>query len=156
MTEEKNTFFAKCYSTYFNQLKFYAYAVLGSWGQAEEATQAVFLSSFRNRDALEAAPSPVKWLTEELKGILENIRNADAARTAYFMALSDSQDGPGGAERCASFLSAEEYGMLRRSVLERATYAEMAEERGVTLWSCQKRMQQLMKKLQSQFAHQSL
>ena len=160
MSDEKSEFFIEYYSRYFRQLKLYAYSVLRNWGRAEEVTQEVFLIAWRRIDAFMDSPNPVGWLTNVSKFTLKNVAKSDSVRARYWIALPDFMDVEQLAQynpaeeaahdlqdECASLLSVEEYHILRRAVLDKAAYQEIAEELGITVWACQKRMQRLLKKL---------
>ena len=159
MPDEKNAFFDAYYSNYFNQLKLYAYSILGNWGRAEEATQDVFHTAWRKIDIFMASPNPVGWLVQTMKYTTRNLQREDALRAKLFISITDPDSlpdaSPPGADidmidledACASLLTAEEYHILCRWVLDKATYQEIADELDITLWACQKRMQRLMKKL---------
>lgn len=41
--------------------------------------------------------------------------------------------------------------LMRRIVLDKATYKEMSDELGIKLWACQKRMQRIIQKLRNHF-----
>ena len=164
MSVDKNEFFNAYYSKYFNQLKFYAYSVLRNWKQAEEATQDVFHIAWEKIDSFRDSPNPMGWLTNTMKFTLKNIKRAENTRMKYLISLSElgdvqatNQCDPAQnlehdfEDECAEVLSAEEYYILRRSVLDRATYQEIAGELDISLWACQKRMQRLMKKLREHF-----
>ena len=41
--------------------------------------------------------------------------------------------------------------MLKRIAIERACYSDVAQELGISLWACQKRMQRIRQKLSEEF-----
>lgn len=53
-----------------------------------------------------------------------------------------------------NLVSKEEMYLLRRIVLEKATYLELSKELGITVWTCQKRMQRLLKKLKEKLENE--
>ena len=46
-----------------------------------------------------------------------------------------------------NMMTEDEIHLLKRIVLEKATYLELAKELNISVWACQKRMQRLLKKL---------
>lgn len=52
-------------------------------------------------------------------------------------------------------LSEEEYALLRQITLEKRPYKNVAEELGITVWTCQKRIERIRKKLKQHFADNS-
>ena len=53
-------------------------------------------------------------------------------------------------EKAAALLSPEEVALLRMVALEKLGHQAAAERLGLSLWSCQKRMQRIRKKLRAQ------
>ena len=52
-------------------------------------------------------------------------------------------------------LSEEEWDLLRKITLEKQPYKNVAEELGITVWTCQKRIERMRKKLKQYFAENS-
>jgi len=52
-------------------------------------------------------------------------------------------------------LSEEEWDLLRKIALENQPYKNVAEELGITVWTCQKRVERIRKKLKQYFADNS-
>ena len=48
-----------------------------------------------------------------------------------------------------NMMTEDESHLLKRIVLDKATYLELSKELGISVWACQKRMQRLLKKLKS-------
>lgn len=46
-------------------------------------------------------------------------------------------------------MAEDEIHLLKRIVLDKAAYLELAKELGVSVWACQKRMKRLLKKRKS-------
>ena len=156
MESEKERLFTEYYSQYFNKLKIYAYGSLGSWSRAEEVVQDTFHIAWMKMDDFTSSKNPMGWLMNTLKFTIKNLKRHDNLQMRLFISLSELGEIPAINnididididELCNSVLSREEYYLMRRIVLDKATYKEMSEELGIKLWACQKRMQRIIQKL---------
>ena len=156
MESEKERIFTEYYTQYFNKLKIYAYSSLGSWSRAEEVTQDTFHIAWTKMDDLISSKNPMGWLVNTLKFTIRNIKRHDNLQMRLFISLNELGEIPAMNtidtdldidEVCKFVLSKEEYYLMRRIVLDKATYKEMSEELGIKLWACQKRMQRIIRKL---------
>lgn len=162
MASEKERIFTEYYTQYFNKLKIYAYSSLGSWSRAEEAAQDTFHIAWTKMDDFISSKNPMGWLVNTLKFTIRNIKRHDNLQMRLFISLSEFGEMPAINntdidadididEVCKSVLSREEYYLMRRIVLDKATYKEMSDELGIKLWACQKRMQRIIQKLRNHF-----
>lgn len=160
MTPDKEKLFADYYEKYFNKLKIYAYSSLGNWSRAEEAVQDTYHVAWIKVDDFLSSKNPIGWLINTLKFTIRNMQRRDFYQAKLFVSLSEIGDVPSLNDQeldldvegiCESTLSKDDYYLLRRVVLDKATYKEMADELGINLWACQKRMQRILKKLKKRF-----
>ena len=160
MSIEKERLFTEYYSQYFDKLKIYAYSSLGNWDRAEEAVQDTFHIAWIKIDNFLSSENPMGWLINTLKYTIKNIRRTDNYQLKLFISLNEVKEISSSTDSeldidvegiCQSLLSKEDYYLLRRVVLEKATYKEMSEELNIKLWACQKRMQRIYQKLREHF-----
>lgn len=158
MGYEQEKIFEEYYVKYFNKLKIYAYYSIGDWNRSEEAVQDTFHIAWVKIDSFTASKNPMGWLINTLRYTIKNIKRRDNYQTNLFISLNEYGDIPQPDETstgveiedmCQSLLTREEYYLLRRVVLDKATYKEIADELGINLWACQKRMQRILKKLKN-------
>ena len=160
MTEEKRLFFENLYQEQFFKLRYYAYAALNDWDRAEEVTQDVFLTAWRKIDQLVSSPNPQGWLVQTMKYTLKNVQRNDCIQARLFLSVVDPEklrtenaiESTMEVENLyRTFLTQEEYHLLCRFVLEKATYKELSQELSINIWACQKRMQRILKKCRDYF-----
>lgn len=170
MLPEQDAFIEKLYHEFFTQLWIYAKAALGDPEQAQEVVQDTFHEAVRHIGILTAHDNPKGWLMDVLK---KKIMHARRSRNRYILhfisldsdlefndsvlsvedpALSNGQDILKEIQRV---LSEEEYALLRQITLEKRPYKNVAEELGITVWTCQKRIVRIRKKLKQHFADNS-
>lgn len=170
MLPEQDIFMEKLYREFFTQLWIYAKAALGDPEQAQEVVQDTFHEAVRHIDVLMAHDNPKGWLMDALKKKIMHARRsmnryilhfisldsdleyADPVLSAEAPAPSNIQDTLKEIER---FLSEEEWDLLRKITLENQPYKNVAEELGITVWTCQKRVERIRKKLKQYFADNS-
>ena len=126
---------------------------------AEEAVQETFFEAVRKQDALMRHAKPEAWLMETLKN---KIRVGSRRRALDFISLEQDlaqeskklavEDRPFGSinellDAIRALLPPEDYRLLCRITLEGATHLEVAKELGISVWSSQKRLQRIRKKL---------
>ena len=160
MSLENEKIFSDYYSAYFNKLKVYAYSSLRDWDRAEEAVQDTFHIAWVKIEEFLGSQNPMGWLVNTLKFTIKNIKKADATHTRWFISLealgdismSNTFESELDIESaCMTILSKEDYYVLKRVILHKATYKELSEELGINLWTCQKRVQRILKKLKKFF-----
>ena len=134
MRPDQEEFFTVLYREYFNQIKIYAMAHISDPHRAEEIAQDTFHTAVEKIDTLMKADEPIRWLKRTAKN---KIRNEQRTRQRYL-------------KRYLS-LDAPEITMLKRIAIERACYSDVAQELGISLWACQKRMQRIRQKLSEEF-----
>ena len=135
--------------------------VLGDMA-TEEAVQETFFEAVRKQDALMRHAKPEAWLMETLKNKIRVGSRRRALEALYFISLEQDlaqeskklavEDRPFGSisellDAIRALLPPEDYRLLCRITLEGATHLEVAKELGISVWSSQKRLQRIRKKL---------
>ena len=135
--------------------------VLGDMA-TEEAVQETFFEAVRKQDALMRHAKPEAWLMETLKNKIRVGSRRRALEALYFISLEQDlaqeskklavEDRPFGSinellDAIGALLPPEDYRLLCRITLEGATHLEVAKELGISVWSSQKRLQRIRKKL---------
>lgn len=168
---KQEDFFTDLYRKYFNQIKMYALCLISDPYRAEEIAQDTFHTAMEKIDDVMAADEPIRWLKITAKN---KVRNEQRTRQRYlkrFLSL-DSTEMPEIAspvsveqtvleheeqgrvpilETVRQTLTSEEVTLLRQVVLERKSHMEVAQEHGISLWACQKRIQRIRGKLGEKF-----
>lgn len=159
---EANAFLEALYNANYERLYIYAENLLFNAAYAEEAVQETFFEAVRKQDALMRHAKPEAWLMETLKNkIRVGSRRPGAGGPVLHLARAGSCAGEqktrrGGpavrldqrtARRHPRHAKPEDYRLLCRITLEGATHLEVAKELGISVWSSQKRLQRIRKKL---------
>ena len=172
MKPDQGEFFTDLYCNYFNQIKLYAMAFVGDPDSAEEIAQDTFHTAWEKIDNLMEAEEPIWWLKRTAK---HKIYNAHRVRRRYlnrFLSLDDLMFVEESAQGCVEdavieheeesrresvndviqeTLTPDEIALLKWVVMKQMHYAEIAQELGISLWSCQKRIQWVREKLRKKF-----
>ena len=162
MRPEHKAFLEGLYRTNFDTLRKYAACVLGDPDLGEEVAQDTFHEAARNIERLATHPNPGGWLMLALKFKIAHCRrdmnrymlhfislNTDLAYENRIPSVEDSlpQQTESLLTTIRNALTQEEWTLLRRITLEKATYQTVAKELGITVWACQKRVQRIREKL---------
>lgn len=105
--------------------------------RAAEAVQEVFLVAWKKPREFLGSPSPVGWLVNTLKFVLQNMLREDQrwhARLQEFQAHLDRdavQPAPGADLELEGLIPPEELDLLKRLYLDGETYAELCRELGL-------------------------
>lgn len=153
---EANAFLEALYNANYERLYIYAENLLFNAAYAEEAVQETFFEAVRKQDALMRHAKLEAWLMETLKNKIRVGSRRRALEALYFISLE--QDLAQESKKLAvedrelldairALLPPEDYRLLCRITLEGATHLEVAKELGISVWSSQKRLQRIRKKL---------
>ena len=155
-------FLEALYNANYERLYIYAENLLFNAAYAEEAVQETFFEAVRKQDALMRHAKPEAWLMETLKNKTRVGSRRRALEALYFISLEQDlaqeskklavEDRPFGSinellDAIRALLPPEDYRLLCRITLEGATHLEVAKELGISVWSSQKRLQRIRKKL---------
>ena len=162
MLPEQDAFIEKLYHEFFTQLWIYAKAALGDPEQTQEVVQDTFHEAVRHIDILMAHDNPKGWLMDALKKKIMHARRSislDSDLEFTDPVLSVEDPAPNNVQdtlrEIRRVLSEEEWDLLRKITLEKQPYKNVAEELGITVWTCQKRIERMRKKLKQYFAENS-
>ncbi len=170
MLPEQDAFIEKLYQELFTQLWIYAKAALGDPEQAQEVVQDTFHEAVRHIDIIMVHDNPKGWLMNTLKKKIMHARRSMNRYILHFISLDSgiefsdpvlaSEDpAPSNVhdtlKEIRTVLSDEEWNLLRKIALEKRPYKNVAEELGITVWTCQKRVERIRKKLKQYFADNS-
>lgn len=168
MHPQRARFLEQLYHDHFDRLTMYAAAVLKSRSRAQDVVQDTFHEAVRHIDTLADHPNPGGWLMLALKNKLREAERADRLHLLRYLSLdtdlSDEpgrldprlEDGPGeggpsALERIHAALEPDEYRLLLRLTLDRASHLEVAKEFGISVYASQKRLERIRKKLRRLF-----
>ncbi len=135
----------------------YANSALQSRPLAEEAVQDTFRIACTKADDLLRSENPQGWLTNTLKNVIRNIRRSQARMQGMLLRLLPQEhaeiSSPAGlvelAEVCTALLGRADYELLVKIVLQNYTMLEAAQELGISVEACKKRVQRAKKKLEA-------
>ena len=146
----------RLYLQMFPMLFEYARSSLSNDALAEEAVQDTFIIACQKPEALCGSPNPEGWLVNTMKNVLSNtIRSQKiAARILLDYLAAKVNDIAVSSDRVDleilydDVADLEEYRLLKEHALDGKSYLEMAEERGITVSACRKRVERAKKVLQ--------
>ena len=167
MEKKQEQFFDALYERWFSKLCIYANVKINNLPVAEEIVQDAFLVAFLKIEQLMEAEQPERWLKKTVKHkILHYFRDQDRTfgrvlpladvPERWVAALDERIEKIEASEEerrndlkklLENTLKEEEQQLLRKIAWEEKSYETAAEELGLSLWACQKRMQRLRKKI---------
>lgn len=167
---ERDTFFNQLYQGQFHKMWKYALAIQSNPNLATEVVQDSFMEALLHIDELMTYQRPEQWLQKTVKNKARHILRDQARDAQRLMSLSeddiakvpasdelsqveeDEQAELAEAKRkIADALTPKELALLKRIVIDKASYKELAQETGLPLWTCQKRIQRIRAKLRKIF-----
>lgn len=149
LNTEQHAFIKALYLEMYDMMKGYAFSALKNESRAEEAVQEAFQIACQKPDALMNSPNPRGWMTNTLKNTVRNANyslNRDKRLLAAYLATQSPQVAVTGNRvsleiEYGDMVHLEEYKLLEDMVLKGKSQLEMAEERGISLVACKKRVQ---------------
>ena len=154
MDQTQRALLSTLYERWYGVLHRYAQWAVGDALLAEEIVQETFLAAVPKIEELAAGEHPERWLIQTAKYKALHVLREQARQRAKNTVLEESLAAPDHAgqlwEKAAALLSPEEVALLRMVALEKLGHQAAAERLGLSLWSCQKRMQRIRKKLRAQ------
>ncbi len=144
----------KLYKEMYPALHAYALRVMEDSALAEEAIQDAFCIACYRRDQFLSSPNPQGWIMLTLKHVMQNTLRAQA-KLRVLLALDAGAELPAGGPELISVdllfndvSDSEDFRLLKRIALDRCTMLELAEDLGVSVEACKKRVQRARKRLQ--------
>lgn len=135
----------------------YAYAlrILKDHALAEEAIQDTFCIACAKREQCLASTDPRRWIMCTLKYVCQNVLRTQTKLKKLLLSLNTGECQDAGTPDLVSvdvlfgdLSDSEDFQLLKRIALNRCTMLEMAEELGISVESCKKRVQRARKRLQ--------
>ena len=135
----------------------YAYAlrILKDHALAEEAIQDTFCIACAKREQALSNPKPRGWLMLTLKHVMQNmLRSQRKLQRLLFLAAGEEQPTMEAPELLdvdvlfSDLSDSEDFRLLKRIALEQCTIVELAQDLGISVEACKKRVQRARKRLQ--------
>lgn len=153
--EKQRELLKKLYLEYYHSLFLYARSVLQDASLAEEAAQDTFYIACVKQEQLAASGNPAGWLVQTLKNILRNMKRSHSSLYSFMRTtvlyddavLREGREDANVDLLYGDLLPEEDFHLLKRIVLERYSYLEAAEELGISLEACRKRVQRIKGRL---------
>lgn len=148
------TLYIKNASLLFN----YANIVLSNASLAEEAAQETFVIACIKQHALENSPNPEGWIMNTLKNVCRNIQKNRNYYLSRILSLNESVLGTTTLEsenlwetNVQDFISKEDFMILKKVILEGYSYKDLANELGISLEACKKRVQRAKQRFRKNY-----
>lgn len=153
----------KYYQEMFYPLSAYAKSTLNERTLAEEAVQDTFRIACAKADDFLSSPNPKGWLLNTLKNVIYNtIRSrANLNNIVVFSLdfeesiLSGDADIPDLDFLYSDLADNEDYKLLKKIALDKYSMLEVAQELGISVEACKKRVQRARNKLKKHFEKNS-
>lgn len=147
--EYQDKYIEKLYREMFTQLNIYAQSTLRDRSLGEEAVQDTFRIACLKIDELMASSNPKGWLMNTLKNVINNMKRSRARLLRILFTASEVNEASFGSVNddidpeimYGGIIGAEEFDLLKKIVLERYSMLEAAEELGISVDACKKRLQ---------------
>ena len=144
----------KLYKEMYPVLHVYALRVMEDAALAEEAIQDAFCIACARREQFLTSPNPQGWIMLTLKHVMQNMLRTQA-KLKTLLSLEQGESLPAGTPELVSvdllfgdLSGSEDFRLLKRIALDRCTMLELAEELGISVEACKKRVQRARKRLQ--------
>lgn len=144
----------KLYKEMYPALRVYALRVMEDAALAEEAIQDAFCIACARRKQFLSSPNPQGWIMLTLKHVMQNMLRTQA-KLKTLLSLEAWEGVPAGTPEMISvdllfsdLSESEDFQLLKRIALDRCTMLELAEELGISVEACKKRVQRARKRLQ--------
>lgn len=148
------TLYIKNASLLFN----YANIVLSNASLAEEAVQETFVIACMKQHALENSPNPEGWIMNTLKNVYRNIQKNRNYYLSRILSLNESVLGTTTLEsdnlwetNVQDFISNEDFMVLKKVILDGYSYKDLANELGISLEACKKRVQRAKQRFRKNY-----
>lgn len=150
MTREQSEQIEQCYLACYRPLLSYARAALGREALAEEAVQEAFGIVCRKPEEFLAAENRRAWVYQVLKFVIQNQRRVQARAERFFStSLEEANPESLGAATdpedpdllYGDLAQTAEYRLIRRLTEEQLSMLELAQELGISVSACKKRVQ---------------
>lgn len=147
------------YNKMYYSLSAYAQSALNDRSMAEEAVQDTFRIACAKAGDLLSSPNPRGWLLNTLKYVIKNMVRSRAYLNSLIVAsldfdesiISGDTDVPDIDFLYSDLTDNEDYQLLKKIALDKYSMLEAAQELGISVEACKKRVQRAKKKLKKRF-----
>lgn len=155
MNAEQNKTIEQLYLELFDRMMAYARSSLQSESQAEEAVQETFRIACMKPEELCTSQNPRGWLLNTLKFTIQNKKrcNDNASRLLTDYIASQSRETAVSEDKVrlevlyGNIADLDEFKLLQEMAVDGKSQLEMAQDRGISLDACKKRVQRAKEKL---------
>lgn len=146
---------AQLFEDFYLDMLSYAKSSLRSQSLAEEAVQEAFRIACQKPEALFTSENPKGWLLNTLKYVIRNLQRRMARDSRLVAAAMAEKSIPKAADVESLDLTllygdlsrTEEFRLIKEFSVDGKSVLELAEDRGISLDACKKRMQRARQKL---------
>ena len=142
------------YREMYPTLSAYALRILKDHALAEEAIQDTFCIACAKREQALSNPKPRGWLMLTLKHVMQNMLRAQR-KVQRLLFLTAGEEQPAEAPELldvdvlfGDVSDSEDFRLLKRIALDQCTVVELAQDLGISVEACKKRVQRARKRLQ--------
>ena len=159
MLPEQDMFIENLHRKCFKKLTIYAASKLRDSDRAQDVVQDAFHEALVHIDDIMTHENPGGWLMKTVKNKILESERAHRRYIHRFLSLDSdiSQElAPPGElvielDEPDDILAPEEYQLLKRLILDKASHLEVARELGITVYASQKRLERIRDKLRREF-----
>lgn len=144
----------KLYKEMYPALYAYALRVLKNPTLAEEAIQDTFCIACAKQEQVLSNPKPQGWIMTTLKYVMQNVFRTQQ-KLQRMLSLNAGEELPVEAPELlnvdllfGNVSDSEDFQLLKRVALEQCTMPDLAQELGISVEACKKRVQRARKRLQ--------
>lgn len=167
---KQERFFEEFYREHFENLVTYAYGYTRDRYIAQDVVQDAFHILLRKEKMQEFLESPnqIGWMKTVVKNVARNAVRARQRQAKWLVFVEEmdlnlvasgtrsKEDEEAVLQRYAEFLSPQEIYLLKRLVLDRATYTELKDELGISMWACYKRVERMEQSIAAEVSKRRL
>lgn len=155
LTDTQRRAIEELYHEMFHPLSAYAKSALNDRTLAEEAVQDTFRIACAKADDFLSSPNPKGWLLNTLKNVIHNTVRSRAYLNSIVVSSLDFDENTYAGDEDAFNLDFmysdladnEDYILLKKIALEKYSMLEAAQELGISVEACKKRVQRAKQKL---------
>lgn len=124
----------------------------------EEAVQETFIIACLNHQKLTSSPNPEGWIMNTHKNVCRNIHRVNNRYIKQLISLDEMTSAPAYTEdsynfenTVSSFVTTEDFIILKKLILDGYSHKDLAEELGISIDACKKRFQRAKQRLKQNF-----
>jgi RNA polymerase sigma-70 factor (ECF subfamily) len=155
LNKEQDAFIELHYRGMYKKLLSYAMYEFSDVSLCEEVVQDTFRIACAKIDVFFVCEKPEGWLVNTLRNVIRNIKKSQMILNKYIVSSMDIEkiEDPNNVIQhdfemiFGDIAKKDDFSLLLRVVLDKATMVEAAKEFGITVEACKKRIQRIKKKL---------